>query len=86
MLVTMMDPKEAAQKELNGPGLSLGDRYRHYKGGEYEIVAAAIQEDTLVSVVVYRSIEHGTVWVRTLKNWNEEVEFNGTRVKRFRRI
>lgn len=81
----MTDAKDAAQEELAGAGIFPGDRYRHYKGGEYEIVAGAIQEDTLAPVVVYRSIQHGTVWVRTLNNWNEEVEVNGTRVKRFQK-
>lgn len=82
----MNSPKDHAQAALQASALSPGERYRHYKGGEYEIVTCAVQEDTLAVVVVYRSIHQGYVWVRTLTNFNEEVDTNGQRVKRFEKI
>lgn len=60
-----------------------GDKFMHYKGGEYEIVATGFVEDTEAPCVVYRSIEKNVVWVRTAKNFFEEIEFNGRRQTRF---
>jgi hypothetical protein len=85
----MSDPKDDAQAGLAAVALSVGERYHHYKdpnGTEYEIITCAIDEETLAPLVVYRSLARGTTWVRTVKNWNEEVEFNGQRVKRFEKI
>lgn len=74
---------DAAQAELAALPIQPGELYRHYKGGEYEVITLAIQENTLEPLVVYRSLAKNTVWVRTLKNWNEEVEVGGKKVKRF---
>lgn len=89
MLTNMEDPKDEAQAALVAVALPVGERYHHYKdpdGAEYEIVTCAIDEETLQPLVAYRSVTRGTTWVRTIKNWNEEVEFNGQRVKRFQKI
>ena len=62
------------------------DQYwTHYKGGVYKILAVAVKEDTLEPVIVYESLKHGTIWVRTVKNWEEEVPVLGGMVKRFKK-
>ena len=38
-------------------------RYRHYKGGIYEVVCEALLESDHTPVIVYRD-EAGAVWVR----------------------
>lgn len=63
-----------------------GAKYRHYKGGEYEIVATGFLEDTESPCVAYRSLEKSIVWVRTAKNFLESVERNGETVPRFTKI
>ena len=42
-------------------------RYRHYKGGEYEVLGVATHSETEASLVVYRPLygERG-LWVRPL--------------------
>lgn len=76
--------KEIAQKELNNLPVKIGQWYRHYKGGEYEVVVLALKEDTLEPLVIYRSPQHkNTVWARTYSDWNSEVEWEGKTVKRF---
>jgi hypothetical protein len=40
----------------------------------YEVVCLSIQEDTLVPLVTYRSLERGYFWTRTLENWNSTVQ------------
>ena len=60
-----------------------GQIFQHYKGGSYEIVATGFLEDTEAPCVVYRSYQKDIVWVRTAKNFLEEIEYNGKRVPRF---
>lgn len=50
-------------------------RYRHFKGGEYELVGVAKHSETLEPMVVYRALYgEGGLWVRPLSMWNEHVE------------
>lgn len=63
-----------------------GDTYQHYRGGRYEIVATGFLEDTEVPCVVYRSLEKDIVWVRTAKNFLEDVEHDGKTMPRFSKI
>ena len=63
--------------------ISLG-RYRHFKGGEYEVLHIARHSETEELLVVYRALYgDGDVWVRPLSIWNESVEYNGEKVLRF---
>jgi hypothetical protein len=59
-------------------------KYRHYKGGEYEVVGFAKHSETLEDMVIYKALygERGT-WVRPLSMWEELVEVGGKSVKRF---
>lgn len=52
----------------------IGSCWRHYKGGEYQVILRSIDEATLQHLVHYRSVERGSVWTRTLANWNELVD------------
>ena len=46
------------------PPTPLG-RYRHYKGGEYEVIGAARHSETLEPLVVYRPLYNASgLWVR----------------------
>ena len=57
-------------------------RYRHYKGGVYELVCEAVLEADHTPVMVYRG-EDGVVWVRPRDAFFETVELDGARVPRF---
>jgi len=59
-------------------------RYRHFKGGEYEVLAVATHSETHEQLVVYRPLygDHGW-WVRPLAMFVETVEHEGRRVPRF---
>lgn len=59
-------------------------RYRHFKGGEYEVIGVARHSETLEEMVVYRALygEKG-LWVRPASMWDETVERDGKRFKRF---
>ena len=57
-------------------------RYRHYKGGVYELVCEAVLEADHTPVMVYRG-EDGRVWVRPKDAFFETVELDGVRAPRF---
>lgn len=58
-------------------------KYRHFKGGEYELLYVATHSETMEPMVVYRALygERG-VWVRPAHMWFETVdkpEYHGPR-------
>jgi len=68
-------------------------KYKHYSGKEYKVLYLAKNADNgekeLEDVVVYQSLYNtpdfpiGSVWVRSLKEFTEEIEYKGKKVKRF---
>ncbi len=76
--------KDEAQAALAKLPIKIGEWYTHYKGGDYEVVALAVKEDTLEPLVIYKSPQHkNTVWARTYEDWNATIEWEGDIVKRF---
>ena len=62
-------------------------RYRHFKGGEYEVLAVAQHSETYEALVVYRPLyEDSGWWVRPLTMFLESVMHEGKTVKRFERV
>ncbi len=58
--------------------------YRHFKGNNYELLYLAKHSETLEDLAVYRALYgEGGIWVRPLGMWNEQVEWEGKKVKRF---
>lgn len=62
-------------------------KYRHFKGGEYEVLGIARHSETGEEVVVYRALygDFG-LWVRPASMWNETVERDGVTCRRFTKI
>lgn len=66
-------------------------KYTHYKGKEYEVMGMALHSETLEKMVVYKplystpDIPEGTLWVRPLDMFMENVEVNGKTVPRFKK-
>lgn len=59
-------------------------RYRHFKGGEYELIGTAKHSETLEPMVVYRALYgEGGLWVRPAAMWTEQVERDGYSGPRF---
>jgi hypothetical protein len=62
-------------------------RYRHYKGGEYEVVSVARHSETHEPLVVYRPLYNDTGWwVRPYAMFVEDVVVDGVRQPRFARM
>lgn len=60
-------------------------KYRHFKGGEYELIGIARHSETLEPMVVYRALYgEGGLWVRPAQMWTEIVEKGDYKGPRFR--
>ncbi len=58
-------------------------KYRHYKGGIYEIVCEAkLESDPTVIMMIYQS-ENGMIWARPKQVFFELVQHEGEIVPRF---
>jgi hypothetical protein len=62
-------------------------RYRHYKGGEYEVIGVARHSESLEPLVVYRPLYNDSGWwVRPHAMFFGEVEIDGVCQPRFVRV
>jgi hypothetical protein len=68
------------------PFLAPG-RYRHYKGGEYEVLAVARHSETMEVVVVYRPLYNDSGWwVRPYEMFTGSLSVDGVLRPRFERL
>ena len=65
-------------------------RYRHFKGGEYEVIGVARHSETDEPLVIYRALypcpdtPNGEgIWARPLSSWNAPAAVEGKAVPRF---
>lgn len=71
-------------KHLPALPITRPGRYRHYKGGEYEVVGVARHSESLEPMVVYRPLyDDSGLWVRPHAMFFEDVEVEGRRQPRF---
>jgi hypothetical protein len=61
--------------------------YRHYKGGQYEVIGTARHSESLEPMTVYRALygAHG-LWVRPAAMFTEQVTIHGVTQPRFQKI
>ena len=65
------------------PSIQLG-RYRHYKGGEYEVLGVVRHSESLEPLVLYRPLYNNSgSWVRPFAMFLEPVEHGGRSQPRF---
>lgn len=58
------EPEQLAEEKPAETEVTVGGRYRHYKGGEYEVVSVAKHSETLEELVIYKSLSSGELWAR----------------------
>jgi hypothetical protein len=76
-MMTDDELKDRAQVVAQGIEIETGQIFRHYKGGLYVIVCISIKEDTMDTLITYRSNKKGTIWTRTAANFLEYGNFLG---------
>ena len=75
-----MELSEAAKN------LKLGI-HEHFKGKRYEVIGVVHHSETSEEMVLYKHLDDdGGLWVRPLKMFTEEVDCNGQKVPRFKKI
>ncbi|MES2048265.1 MAG: DUF1653 domain-containing protein [Pseudomonadota bacterium] len=74
------EPSQAKNKKSKNA--ASPQKFRHYKGGIYELVCEATQESDLSPVIVYRS-HNGSIWTRPKSVFFEMVDVGGVKVPRF---
>lgn len=66
-----------------------GRIYKHFKGGTVKVIDIATHSETLERYVVYEALYdcrtngYGSIWIRPLSMFVENVEFEGKIVPRF---
>lgn len=61
--------------------------YKHFKGNKYELLTTAVNSENLEEMIVYKALYGDErIWVRPAYMWDEEVELEGKKVKRFEYI
>jgi hypothetical protein len=69
---------------VHAPEVALG-RYRHYKGGLYEVLGVARHSETEEELVIYKALYgDGGLWARPKSMFLESVKLDGREVARFR--
>ena len=62
-------------------------RYRHFKGGKYEVLFTARHSESEEELVIYRALYgDGAIWARPLSMFTETVLHKGKEVPRFQKI
>ena len=65
------------------PPITLG-RYRHYKGGRYEVLGVVRHSESLAPLVLYRPLDEDVgLWVRPYAMFLETVTHDGREQLRF---
>ncbi len=71
-------------KDLPALPVIRAGKYRHYKGGEYEVIGVARHSETLEPMVIYRALYgDGGIWARPAAMWNEPITQEGVTHTRF---
>ncbi|HVV14870.1 MAG TPA: DUF1653 domain-containing protein [Candidatus Paceibacterota bacterium] len=66
----------------------VGEVFKHYKGDPYRVVALALHSNDDEWMVVYEPIYENPaapMFTRPVREWGEEVEWEGKKVKRFQK-
>lgn len=58
-------------------------KYRHYKGGIYEIICEAQLESAPETIMMVYKSEEGSIWTRPREQFFEFVQHEGNTVQRF---
>lgn len=67
----------------DSPAIRPG-KYRHFKGGEYQVIGLARHSESLQWQVIYRALYgEGGLWVRPAAMWLETVQRDGATMSRF---
>ena len=63
-----------------------GEKWEHYKGGTYEVISLATHTESNEKLVIYKSLNFGSIFARPISIWQETVlNEMGEQIERFKR-
>ena len=69
------------------PEVGTPGKYRHFKGGEYELICIAKDSETSEELVIYKELSgEGNIWARPSAIFYQYVDVDGALVPRFEKI
>jgi hypothetical protein len=77
-----METKQNNQGDYPKPG----EKWQHYKGGLYEIVAMCNHTDTDEVLVIYKSLSFGGFHARPYSEWHDKLWMENYQTNRFRKL
>jgi len=51
-----------------------GEKFQHYKGGQYEVICMCNHTDTNEPLVIYKSLSFGSQYARPFSEWYNQVD------------
>lgn len=80
------ETKEKKKETVTPIEVKIGE-YRHFKGGEYQVIGIAKHSETGEEMVVYQALyDNNSLWVRPKKMFEEIIERDGKKLRRFEPI
>ncbi|MGN1130812.1 MAG: DUF1653 domain-containing protein, partial [Ruminococcus sp.] len=77
------ETKDTVEETVTPIEVKIG-KYRHFKGGEYQVIGIAKHSETGEEMVVYQALyDNNSLWVRPKKMFEEIIERNGKKLRRF---
>lgn len=72
---------------MNNDNPIINGRYRHYKGGEYEVIGVGAHTETQEELVLYRTLNPPhKIWARPFDMFFETVAIDGKELPRFEKL
>lgn len=63
----------------------MGNIFKHYKGGLYNVIGTGTHTETGEACVIYEDTV-GQVWIRPVEMFQGKVEVDGKEINRFERV
>jgi len=61
----------------------IGEIYKHYKGGLYQIMSIAKHTESLDRLIIYKCLKSNNVWARPYGNFISNIYIDGYVTRRF---
>jgi hypothetical protein len=85
----MENLKKEQEQKLRSQ-ISVGSIYEHYSGKRYRVISVGRHSEDLSLYVMYEALydcgDFGQTWLRPLGMFLEDVEINGVKVPRFKKV
>lgn len=64
----------------------IGKKYRHYKGGIYNVINIAVHTETEEVLVIYQGLKTNKVWARPKEMFEDTIKIDDNIINRFEQL